>query len=58
MPRVNDNKPMTLLITKSQFYELSELDSKGIVIWTSHFDTLEEAEDRAKKLNQDIICHL
>jgi hypothetical protein len=49
---------MTLLITKSQFYELSELDPKGIRIWTVHFDTLEEAEDRAKKLNQEIICEL
>lgn len=49
---------MTLLITKSQFYELSELDDRGTPIWTSHFETLEEAEDRAKKLNQEIICQL
>jgi hypothetical protein len=46
---------MTLLITKSQFYELSELDDKGIRIWTSFFDTLEEAEDRAKKLGLKLI---
>jgi len=46
---------MTLLITKSQFYELSELDPKGIRIWTVHFETLEEAEDRAKKLDLKLI---
>jgi hypothetical protein len=46
---------MTLLITKSQFFELSELDDRGIVIWTSHFETLEEAEERAKKLNLPLI---
>ena len=49
---------MTLLITKSQFYELSELDENGIIIWTSHFDTLEEAERAAKNINQEIVCNL
>ncbi len=49
---------MTLLITKSQFYELSELDEKGIVLWTSHFDTLKDAERAAKNLNQEVICNL
>jgi hypothetical protein len=49
---------MTLLITKSQFYELSELDDKGIVIWTVTCDSLEEAEMKAKNLNQEVICNL
>lgn len=46
---------MTLLITKSQFYELSELDSKGIVIWTVKCDSLEEAEKKAKNLGLKTI---
>lgn len=46
---------MTLLIRKSQFYELSELDEKGIVLWTSHFDTLEDAERAAKNLDLKTI---
>jgi hypothetical protein len=41
---------MTLLIRKSQFYELSELDENGIILWTSHFDTLEDAERAAKNV--------
>jgi hypothetical protein len=49
---------MTLLITKSQFYELSELDENGIILWTSHFDTLEEAERAAKNLDQPLIKEL
>lgn len=49
---------MTLLITKSQFYELSELDEKGIVIWTVTCDSLEEAEMKAKNLNLPLIKQL
>lgn len=49
---------MTLLITKSQFYELSELDEKGIPIWITHHYTLEDAEYSAKQINQEVIINL
>jgi hypothetical protein len=48
---------MNLIITKSQFYELSELDEKGMVIWTSLFDTLEEANQREEKIGLPIIIN-